>query len=132
MIDFNNDDYDDNDIRVLTYRMNNLEGRYHFPNTTNNTLSLDTTACTSTSTTSSISRSSSSDEHDDDHHHHENRHFESNDDMSNFLQQNDDILRRMDARVRSKSKCVGEDRRTRSTLLIPCLGFQDCMMIQDD
>ena len=44
------------------------------------------------------------------------------------LQRRSMILRRMEAKSISKSRCVGEDK-LKGTNSLPCLGFHDCMMI---
>ena len=54
-----------------------------------------------------------------------------NSDLSHYLRAREDILREIDAKSRSGSKCIGEERSHKSGSL-PCLGFYNCMMIQDE
>ncbi len=120
MIDFHDSDYDVNDIQTLTDSMNNLEEHL----ISNNHSSTDST--TNRASNAGGSRGGSFSECT-------SHSFDTSPDISSFVRERDYILRRMEstARTRSKSKCVG-DAKIRSAPLLPCLGFHDCMMIQDD
>ncbi len=114
MIDFRNYECNADDIHVLTHRMDNILEKEHFLRISISSENNNSLCCGVNCSNNQIT-------------------YESNDyegDVSNFLQEQDTILRRMEARNRSNARCVGEKKMKGS--IIPCLGFQDCMMIQDD
>ena len=147
MIDLHYDNYDDNDIQTLTNEVNSLEEHFNFRNT----------ATTTTTTITSTNYVSTNMMHDDEdgvnsngcydsdscfslpeNNHRQNRLVvDDYDDISNFLRERDDILKRIEAKSsRSKSSsatttCVEDDQINSISILPPppCLGFQNCMMV---
>lgn len=111
MIDFRNYECNADDIHVLTHRMDNMEEEQFMRNSIS---SENNSLCCGVNCSNQLP--------------YENNDYEG--DVSNFLQEQDTILRRMEARNRSNARCVGEKKMKGS--IIPCLGFHDCMMIQDD